>query len=483
MGWQVAEVAERLGKPLYPWQRHVVDVALELDEDGRFVYDEIVLTVPRQAGKTTLVIALMVWRLTMAARMWGSQTVTFTAQTRQKARQKLERDIAKALREARGSFRECDMARHSPQRPNEWKLSMNNGSEHIRFGVGNYLNIDAPTDQAGHGDTLDLGVIDEAWAQQDDAVEQAMEPAKQTRHCAQHIIISTAGDERSFFLWRKVLAGRAACKSGQHGSVAYFEWSLPDDADVTDESLWHEYHPNVSNPNVLRAMRAKLDKALRDQDDPEAGLNAFRRGYCNQWPKKPDMGKAPASLPIELEVWDDCRDPRSQIDPDQPVVFAASATKDRSWSSIVVAGYRTDGLIHVELVDRRRNVAWLDKVLPELVEDWGAAAVVVDRRNPAASEIAAVEAKLDTKVERTSLEEYAAACGGFVDKVHDRMIHHHGEPEFRSAVEALRKRKVGEVLWAWSRDGDDITTIDAATLAVAKLPALGSSVEEVTEFW
>ena len=45
LGHEVAEVAERLGKPLYPWQRHVVDVAMELDDDGQFIYRDLVLTV------------------------------------------------------------------------------------------------------------------------------------------------------------------------------------------------------------------------------------------------------------------------------------------------------------------------------------------------------------------------------------------------------------------------------------------------------
>ncbi len=48
LGPEVGEVSRRLGRPLMPWQQMVVDVAFELDEHGRFVYDEIDITVPRQ---------------------------------------------------------------------------------------------------------------------------------------------------------------------------------------------------------------------------------------------------------------------------------------------------------------------------------------------------------------------------------------------------------------------------------------------------
>ena len=43
-----------------PWQRHVADIAYELDEEtGRLAYREVRLTVPRQSGKTTLMLAAM----------------------------------------------------------------------------------------------------------------------------------------------------------------------------------------------------------------------------------------------------------------------------------------------------------------------------------------------------------------------------------------------------------------------------------------
>jgi phage terminase large subunit-like protein len=83
-------------------------------------------------------------------------------------------------------------------------------SEHIQFGRGSFLQIDAPSRTGGHGDTLDDGTIDEAFAHEDDTVEAGMRPAMATRRNAQLWVISTAGDARSKYLWRKVLAGRAA---------------------------------------------------------------------------------------------------------------------------------------------------------------------------------------------------------------------------------------------------------------------------------
>jgi phage terminase large subunit-like protein len=63
-GGYLAKVSAQLGVPLMPWQQLVADVGWELAEDGRPAYREVVLTIPRQNGKTTLVMA---WSLISSA--------------------------------------------------------------------------------------------------------------------------------------------------------------------------------------------------------------------------------------------------------------------------------------------------------------------------------------------------------------------------------------------------------------------------------
>ena len=118
LGAEVGEVARRLGKPLMPWQQHVADVALELDPTtGELFYEEVVITVPRQSGKTTLLLALMVWRcLLMARRLGVPQTVTYLAQSGKMARRKLERSFIPVLRKAQG-FTEVPHSRARPVKP------------------------------------------------------------------------------------------------------------------------------------------------------------------------------------------------------------------------------------------------------------------------------------------------------------------------------------------------------------------------------
>jgi hypothetical protein len=56
------------------WQEQVANVGLEVLEDGTPAYREIVVTVPRQSGKTALVLAWEVHRALAGDRLKRSPT-------------------------------------------------------------------------------------------------------------------------------------------------------------------------------------------------------------------------------------------------------------------------------------------------------------------------------------------------------------------------------------------------------------------------
>ena len=89
LGHEVAAIADELGQPLMPWQRQVADVALELLPDGQPAYREIVVLVPRQNGKSTLTLCLMVQR---CLRWPGQPRRVYSAQTGADSGRKLADD-------------------------------------------------------------------------------------------------------------------------------------------------------------------------------------------------------------------------------------------------------------------------------------------------------------------------------------------------------------------------------------------------------
>ena len=73
----MSAVATFLGWPLLPWQRQVADVASEYRPGGGWVYPTVIVTVPRQSGKTTLLGAVMCHRAMVIPDHMG----WYTAQT------------------------------------------------------------------------------------------------------------------------------------------------------------------------------------------------------------------------------------------------------------------------------------------------------------------------------------------------------------------------------------------------------------------
>lgn len=147
-------------------------------------------------------------------------------------------------------------------------------------------------------------------------------------------------------------------------------------------------------------------------------------------------------------------------------VFAIDVSPDRSSSSIGASGRRADGLLQIELVDRRRGTGWIVERVAELVGKHRSKMVVLDARGPAGSLIDDLEAELPFEVTAVSTAEYVQACGNFFDAVPQKTMRHGGQPELDAAVQGAATRPLGEAsAWSRKKSNVDITPLVACTLA------------------
>lgn len=455
----VGEVATNLGYTFMPWQQHVCDVALEVDPvSGLLVYRECCLTVPRQSGKTALLLAVMVHRahafITAHER---KQRILYSAQTRIAARAKWEDEHLDILNQSR--YRRDYLVRKQI------------GQEAIRWKNGSLHGITSNKETAGHGETLDLGVIDEAFAQEDSRMEQAYKPAMRTRDQPQIWINSTAGTKKSVFLRDKVDTGRVltttqaeiwdeygpsrAVEAPVFRGSCYFEWSAPDDAEPGDPDTWRGCMPALGLTQPIGA----VEHEFRTTD-----LADFRRASLNQWADEfPDLW-----LVIKESEWIAGTDGRSK--PVGRLVFAIDTTPERSFTSISVCGRRSDGLYHTETIANRPGTSWAVEAMIKLAKLWEGRAwhvqVVIDGASAAASLITELE-DAGIEVIKTTAQQYVQACGRFYDYTVTGRLRHLGEARMTVAVSGAVKR-VLEASWAWARKGVelDISPLVGATLAL-----------------
>ena len=408
-----------------PWQREVVDVALEL-EDGSPAYRETVLTIPRQSGKTTLILALVLHR---ALRWGGPQRIAYTAQTGHDARQKLLDDWVPLIE-------------RSPFAPLIERVYRANGDEAIIFRNGSRVEVLRNSISAGHGRTLDLAIIDEAFADEDDTREQALLPTMATKRDAQLLVVSTAGTDRSIYLKRKVDQGRASVEAGNDTGIAYFEWSAEPDDDPFDREMWTRVMPALG----LTISENAVEHALGSMT-----INEFRRSYLNVW-------STVSEQMIPAKVWNACTNPKTA--PAGALSFAVDVALDRSSASIAVAD--KDG--NIELIENREGVSWVQNRALELFRRWKGS-IVIDGYGPSGSLVDPLR-QVQVPVVTYKTADVTAACALFYDAVLDRRLRAKSDDRLDRAVNAAMRRAVGQT-WLFQRNtaDADITPLYASLLA------------------
>jgi hypothetical protein len=446
-GTKVARVAEAFGTPLMPWQRYVLDVALEVDPDtGRLAYRDVLLMVPRQSGKTTLLLSLMVWRCLA----WARQNVLYAAQNRLSARKKWEEEHVAAIEDVR-AFR------------GRYRVRKTNGDEAIKWRNRSRHGITSNTETAGHGETLDLGVIDEAFAHEDGRTEQAFSPAMITRPEPQQWVVSTAGTKaKSHFLNGKRKRGREIIESGAVSTMAVFDWTVVGEYDRSDPAVWWSCMPALGHTVSEAAVASELEK-MSPADFDRAYLNVTNEQALPDDPNVP--GKE----------WPLLLDETSKLG--RSLAFGVDMSPDRRSGVITAYGPRGDGKFHVEVIDQRAGTEWMVRRILELRDRWQPVAIGLDVAGPAGSLLLELEAlgvcrpKDSAEPEPGQLaiptmREVAAACGSFTDYARQNLLRHIGQGPLDNAIGGAQTRPLGDA-WAWGRktSTSNISPLVSATVA------------------
>src|SRR5574342_799707 len=310
-GHELAAVAEKLGLPFMPWQRYVADVGCEVDPGtGLPAYREVVVTVPRQSGKTTLYLSWQVNRC--VSRRWAHpQRCAFTAQTGKDARDKWIDELFPLIRSSKLRSLVATKGR---------RLEINEGmgNESVRFRTGSLIRLLSTASTTGHSKSLHQAVMDEVWHDSDNRREQGLRPAMITVNDAQLLVCSTAGTDASLVLNGKVKAGRAAALADVGSGVAYFEWSAPDGWDPEDEASYLTFMPALCPAPPCRCAGpgeswrhtiTSLEAIRAERETPAMKANdfaEFRRAYGNR--KTSNAGPTRWRVISEAD-WLDAEDP------------------------------------------------------------------------------------------------------------------------------------------------------------------------------
>lgn len=471
LGFEVIEFAESILQiKLHPWQKWLFIHALEVIDkpDGWMLrFRTVVILVGRQNGKTTMGAILSLFFL-YALR---SGLVIGTAQD---------------LEQAEDTWAMCvDIAESNEELKDEiahiWRT---NGAKRLQLRGGRDYRVRASTRKAGRGKSADLVLLDELREHQTWEAYSALSKTGIARESSLLWCISNAGDGTSVVLRHlRMQAHRllgdpdgivAATGDAQippdesaedlleDSALGIFEWSASPDLPITDKRAWAQANPSLGYTITERAIRAAC------ADDPE---DVFKTECLCQWVT------AAVTPPFPVGAWESGVDADSTIAPDSALWWGVDVSDDRTRSSIAVCGLRADRKWHVELVEYRVGVGWLQGWFADRAPKYHDMKVAMQSKGAPISALIDIIGAVDgIEIMPCQGADVAGWCGRLYDAVSacdestdsdSTPIIHRPQPALDLAANIAKTRPMGDGAWAWDRKGslEDISPLVACTMA------------------
>lgn len=438
--------------PLDEWQEQSLEAAMGERSDGRWASKFIGLSVPRQNGKSQLIVA----RALAGVLLFDERMIIISAHETDTAREVWKRliDVVEAnpTLEARVTGRMDAINR-----------------EFLSFGKGaekQTIKLKARRASGSRGFSADCLLLDEAQILGKQAWGSIV-PTMSARPNPQMWLFGTPPTEDDDpFAFARVRESSMAHRA-RH---CWLEWSAEPDDDFDDPATWAKANPSFG-------VRISAEACADDRAAMDDGQFALER--LGIWDKV-----SPGPLSVAWAA-------RLSTTPSEIVSglsLGVAVSVDRRWMRFGAAGVNADGRVHVELADDESDAVSLPFSESALVRHAVAlhgstgAALVVDEKGPAG--------RLIEHLREAGVEVVAAnttdVCDAYAS-LFDRVLHgdlvHLPDAALDRAVAVARERSIGDRMALGRRQSSrdpsaDITPIEAVMLAAWRVQKPGPA--EVT---
>ncbi|MFE3051594.1 terminase [Nocardia sp. NPDC059239] len=433
----VRRTCRNLGWDFDGWQDGAAMLILSQRADGEYACDTIVISIPRQVGKTYLV-ACIIFALCL---MKPGLRVIWTAQVKDTALETYEKLV--------------EMASRPLVRPHIFKTPQGKGDEAILFNNGSKIEFGARDSGFGRGRTdVDVLVFDEGQH----LSLQALENMGAAQNVAENPLCFVMGtpprpqDKGEFFL-----LSRQEALDGESDGTLYIEFSADRGSDPMDREQWRKANASFPHRTSERAM-LRLRKKLKNED-------SWRREALGIWdeinPNLPVVSKTAWRALAALGPDDGTKPNALAVDMSHSRQISISAcwlTGEHAHCEEVWAGIDTDAA-----------AAWLFARAGRRIP------VVMDAMSPAA-EFAPLLRARRMRVIVTSAADMSKACGQLYAKVKANRFSHANQEAPNDAVEDARKRPIGTAGgWGWDRHDETSYIAPIVSMTLALFGALATT--------
>ena len=411
---------------------------LSQNGDAEYAADTIVISIPRQVGKTFLIGAI----LFALCLMKPGLRVIWTAQVKDTALETFEQFLT--------------MSQRPRVKPHIEKTPQGKGDEAIQFKNGSRIEFGARDSGFGRGRTdVDVIVFDEGQHLSTEALEN-MGAAQNVAQNPLTFVMGTPPRPRDKGEFFRLL--RQEALDGDSDGTLYIETSADRGADPMDREQWRKANPSFPARTSERAM-LRLRKKLKNPD-------SWNREALGIW----DEAKGGTPFP----KWGDCTTDVAPADGVAPTALGVDMSHERV---IAIAGAWVDPALpddtHLELLsvdvsgDTAAAVEWIVARAGRRIP------VVIDGASPAASMIPTLKAR-KVKVVTTGPADMGKACGGLHDAVRDGHAWHveatddNGQQALDDAMAGCTKRNIGTAgAWGLDRSNPELNIAPAVSAVLA----------------
>lgn len=448
-GWPRIEARlADMGVTFDRWQADASKLILARRADGSYAstVGGVVMSVPRQVGKTFMTGALAV----ALCLEFPGYTVLWTAHRL--------RTASLTFQTLQGFVTSKRIRPHLAEGRSEG-IRRANGEQEILFRNGSRIMFGAREAGFGRGfDAVDLEVFDEAQILTEKALEDMVPATNQSRHPHGALLFFIGTPPRPVDPGEAFTARRTEALSGDADDMVYIEFSADPDADLGDRKQWAKANPSFPSRTPLASME-RMWRNLPSED-------ARRREGLGIWDRE-----------ITLSVfgegkWAACRgvvEPRDI----RPGAVGVAVSVDLSSSAVVLGARQGDRAVPLPVAQG----VGTDWVISAAVETAGEKRVpiVVDAGGPGAfliPDLKKAARRKGVRVVEATLADMKDACAAIFLQVQSAELLHDGWDQLDAAVADAVMRPVGD-RWLWGRRGEkrataapDVSLLEAATIAL-----------------
>lgn len=403
------------GIRLLPWQELVLRRWLATDKDGNWANNNCGLVVPRQNGKSELLIARIIIGM-----IFKGECIVFTAQSVETANT-IKRRVFRFFFEAEAEIRDL-LTSEFDKEPKSF--------DYVELRNGGRCAFRTRTRSGGLGTTNDVIILDEAQ-EYTDAQQEALRPT---------ISAGRLGNSQTIMAGTPPTAGTAGTVfertrrnilNGKGGTWCWQEWSVENITTNDDREAWYATNPSLG---YFVQERAIADEAV---DMAQDSFNRMRLGW---------FAGVDSMRLITDEEWNPLAVEKVELPEDPELVYSVKFAPDRSASTLAVGAWVGEK-VHLEIINRRPmsdGISWISAwLLPrfqkcnKIIIDGAAGAQLL------VEELVRSDKRISKKILTPNVREAGAAYAGFVQAIDEQSMTHYNQPILNSAIRTTKRRDIG----------------------------------------